>query len=169
MFLKYILVLTFFVTGVVGAETAKPNLFVLKTLKQHLDNLVKQKKSVNQLALGEMFDDFADDTKELLKDLDKQQESDESIKNQTQDTIKMITHNMAAMQKLLTFMSVSVDLDPLNNYCSKQSDDVAWVTICNRPAKRVVRSDKKKDDVIDEERPANRLKIDHDDDLPGGY
>ncbi len=135
---KYLLLLAVLAAGL-SAETLKPKVFVLESLKR-LDTLVNKKKTVKPpFTLGAMFDGFADDTKELLEVLDKQGPANQPNNDQKQ-AIKMIMHNMAVMQKLLIFMN-SGAREPLQDYCRSQSDDPIWGTICNRPAKRILRPD----------------------------
>lgn len=135
MFLKCLIV-ALFISGMVAAEATNPKAFLMESAKR-LDALVKKKEKnlKDPLTIGDTFDDFAGDTKELLDVLDKQSSEDQKSEKK-QEIIQMIACNMGAMEKLLNLMNCP-EPEPLRDYCQRTSEDPAWVAICNRPAKQV--------------------------------
>jgi hypothetical protein len=135
MFLKSILV-ALFIFGIVAGESTNPKAFLQESAKR-LDALVKKKKQNVKapIAVSEEFDEFVNDTNDLLETLDKQCVED-SKSEKKQEIIQMITSNMVAMENLLSRMNISKLDEPLKDYGKRTSDDPNWDASCNRPSKR---------------------------------
>lgn len=141
MFLRNLSCLVVLAAVACNAATSsapKPKAYVLDNLK-HLHKLVRKKKSAKPvLPLGILFDEYVDDTKELLKILD-EQGLNEKQDAKKEEVVKQIAHYIAVLQKLLTIMN-SNQPEPLKTYCHAERGDALWGSLCgDRPAKRVPR------------------------------
>ncbi len=139
-----------------SGETPKSKGYVLDNLK-HLHSLVEKKKSAKVvLPLGVLFDEYADNTEELLKTLD-EENANEKPDIKKEDIVKQIAHSMAVLQKLLSIMN-SNQPEPLETYCRSEPGDALWGSLCgNRPAaKNVLQKENKKKK---EEQSSGSIKI----------
>ena len=125
----------------VAALHAAPEKCNIINHKQELSKLMLKKQQVKRpVIFGAVFDDVADDTKRLLDALDETGLDDKSNHEKRQDTIKMITHNVQVMHKLLTFMK-NDKIELRSDHYYKRSDVSACGISCYRPAKKVKRPD----------------------------
>ena len=140
MFLKKLSYLVVLMAVVCGADAPKPKGYVLENQKQLRDLVEKKKSAKPVLPLGILFDEYVDDAKELLKTLD-DQDLNEKQDVKKEEIVKQISHYMAVLQKLLTIMN-SNQPEPLQTYCHAERGDTLWGSLCDRPTKRVRRSEK---------------------------
>ncbi|MFZ4077617.1 MAG: hypothetical protein ACOYKA_06495 [Legionellaceae bacterium] len=139
--LSCLVVLAAMACNAATSPASKPKDYILDNLK-HLHKLVRKKKSAKPvLPLGILFDEYVDDTKELLKILD-EQSLNEKQDAKKEEVVKQIAHYMAVLQKLLTIMN-SNQPEPLKTYCHAERGDALWGSLCgDRPAKRVLRPER---------------------------
>ena len=158
MFLRYVLLVALLINSWLAcAVLSRPTTFIVESQK-HLELLVKRKQASKTLKdFGGVFDEFADDTKQLLAELDKLGANDTNP-DKNKETIKLIASNMAAMEKILTFMTSAEPEQPLQDYCRRSCDDPAWVAICNRPAKNVPQPKRKLEESEEEDSTQTPLK-----------
>lgn len=140
MFLKRMVLVTALIAVAYGEiNTPESKKYLLENLNKQLDQLVQKKKSARtELQLDILFDEYVDDAKKLLENLDYPNIADQQC-IEKEDTIKQIAHYMAVLQKLLAIMNNN-EPKPLESFCTYQRSDILWGAICgDRPTKRILR------------------------------
>lgn len=133
--------------------------YVLDNVKQ-LKKMVNKKKSTKPVAkLDVLFDEYAEDAKELLDSIEENKDNNNQSDFQKKEMVMQIANHMAVLQKLLTMMS-NTQPESLTIYCRDQSGDTLWQNLCsNRPSKKIQKPDefiKTKEHLKDE---PNSIKI----------